>query len=190
MKKGQMRLDVKERCERFAAAYISNGGSPTHAMLEARPELKKNGKKVAGQLGLACLRHPYTQQLLQEHKDRVATELESKTGLTVENVVEALRRLVMSDPRKLFTAEGLLKPVTELDDDTACMVSAFEVEELYVGVPGKDGRRQSIGRTAKIKMWDKNSAIDKAMKHLGLYEKDNKQKPVTLNITADDAGVL
>lgn len=28
----------------------------------------------------------------------------------------------------------------------------------------------------EIRLWDKNSAIDKAMKHLGQYESDNKQK--------------
>jgi phage terminase small subunit len=186
----RIRLDVKERCERFAAAYLANGGNAAAAILEARPELKKKGRTGAAQLGRACLAHAYTQQLLQDHKDRVAAELEAKTGLTIENVIESLRRLVMADPRKLFRADGTLKAIVELDDETASMVSSFEVEELYVGQPGKDGSRVSIGRTAKVKMWDKNSAIDKAMKHLGAYEKDNKQKPVTLNITADDAGVL
>ena len=36
------------------------------------------------------------------------------------------------------------------------------------------------GRTTKLKVWDKNAALEKAMKHLGLYEKDNSQRAPNL----------
>jgi hypothetical protein len=36
--------------------------------------------------------------------------------------------------------------------------------------------------TKKIKLWDKNAALDKAARHLGLYPRDNAQlmRPVSL----------
>jgi hypothetical protein len=52
-------------------------------------------------------------------------------------------------------------------------------------VRGKD--RRLIGYTKKLKLWDKNAALDKAAKHLGLYERDNAQlmRPVSLKIVCE-----
>ena len=53
------------------------------------------------------------------------------------------------------------------DADTAAAVASYEVD--------KDG-------VIKYKFWDKNSALEKAAKVQGLYEKDNDQKkdPITI----------
>jgi hypothetical protein len=58
-------------------------------------------------------------------------------------------------PRKLFRKDGTPIPISELDDDTAAMISAIEVD--------------ADGRLMRIRLWDKNAALEKAMKHLGLY---------------------
>ena len=50
-------------------------------------------------------------------------------------------------------------PITELDDGTAAMISAIEVD--------------ADGRLTRIRLWDKNAALEKALKHLGLYNRDN-----------------
>jgi len=34
----------------------------------------------------------------------------------------------------------------------------------------------------KIKFWNKNDALEKAFKHLGLYERDNSQKAANLTL--------
>jgi hypothetical protein len=36
--------------------------------------------------------------------------------------------------------------------------------------------RRRCGRIKKVRFWDKNSAIEKLMKHLGSFEKDNLQR--------------
>jgi hypothetical protein len=64
-----------------------------------------------------------------------------------------------SDPRRLFRANGTLVPIMELDEDAAGMIAAIEVDE---------GRR-----TTRVRMWDKNQALEKALKYLGLYEREN-----------------
>ena len=45
--------------------------------------------------------------------------------------------------------------------------------EEYEG-SGED--RRLVGHVKKYKVTEKTSAIDKLMKHLGLFEKDNEQK--------------
>ena len=33
-----------------------------------------------------------------------------------------------------------------------------------------------VGHTKKVKLWDKNAALDKLLRHLGAFDKDNRQK--------------
>jgi phage terminase small subunit len=184
------RADLKERYERFAAAYVTNGGNGHAAAREAMA-----GAGLSDAQHKACAQRfmqiAYVQHLLAEHQARVAAELEARYAITRENVLAALSNLVFADPRQLFKADGTLKTVPELDERTAKMVSSFEVEELYEHEgEGRNRHKVNVGRVTKIKMWDKNSAVDKAMRHLGLFEKDNQQKPAVVQLTPDDAGVL
>jgi phage terminase small subunit len=71
-----------------------------------------------------------------------------------------------ADPRRLFRADGTLVPIVELDEDAAGMIAAIEVDE--------------DGRTTRVRMWDKNQALERALKYLGLYERDNTQRSENL----------
>jgi|SRR5579863_455709 len=185
----QPRADLKERDERFAACYVTNGGNAKAAAREVFKGVLTVAQ--AEQQAGRYLRRPYVQHLIADHQARVEAELSARYAITRENVLEALSNLVFADPRKLFDADGNLLHLTQLDDRTAKMVSSFEVEELYESVgEGRAKRKVNTGRVTKVKMWDKNSAVDKAMRHLGLFEKDNQQKPATVMLTKDDAGVL
>lgn len=179
---------VKAKRDRFIVAYLQDedGNATRAAMIAGVPAA------AAKQWGAKALQHPYVQQLIGDHRERMAAELEAKYALTRENVLSALANLVHADPRKLFHDDGRLRHVTELDDRTAKMVSSFEVEELYeMEGEGRNRSKVNVGRVTKIRMWDKNSAVDKAMRHLGLYEKDNEQtRDTKLVITEKDAGVL
>jgi hypothetical protein len=49
-------------------------------------------------------------------------------------------------------------------------------------VIGRTPQRRGIGRTTKVRFVDKLVAIDRAMRHLGLYERDNRQMQSNLTI--------
>lgn len=100
-------------------------------------------------------------------------EAVSKAALTVERTLKEVARLAYADPRKFYKTDGSLVPIHQLDDDTAACIASVEVDEIIA-------EEKVIGVTKKIKHWDKNAALDKAMKHLGLYEKDNEQKPAVV----------
>lgn len=116
---------------------------------------------------------------LAKHPDIVArvAELQApvveKVQLTFERVLQEVARLALFDPRKLFNPDGSPKSIDELDDDTAACIAGVEVLEQFEGT-GKD--RVFVGYLKKYRIADKNSALEKAMKHLGLFEKDNRQK--------------
>ena len=156
----------------FAHEYISNGGNGAQAAIKAGWS-----PNCAAQNANRALRNAYVQQILKEHRQRVADELAEKHGLTVDRVIGEIRRIALGDPRKLFNADGTMKALHEMDDETAAMVAAVDFQN---------------GKVKKIKLWDKNSALDKAMRHLGLYERDNEQggKQFNLTVNSDDEGVL
>jgi hypothetical protein len=56
----------------------------------------------------------------------------------------------------------------ELDEDAAGMIAAIEVDEE--------------GRTTRVRMWDKNQALEKALRYLGLYERENTQRSENLEL--------
>jgi len=95
-----------------------------------------------------------------------------ESGISVDGTLRELRRLVYSDPRNFFDEHGNLLEIKELSDDAAACLASVEVVEEFAG---KGADRQHVGYVKKVKFWDKNSAIEKAMKHLGLFERDNAQ---------------
>jgi phage terminase small subunit len=99
----------------------------------------------------------------------------ASTILTVERTRAELARVCFSDVRKLCNPDGSFKKVNELDADTAAAVASFEVDEVEIG-------DKVVRRTIKVKLWDKNAALDKAFRHLGLYERDNASHSENLEL--------
>ena len=90
-----------------------------------------------------------------------------RTETDQDKVLQELKRLVYSDVRACFNEDGSLKPITEWPDEAAAAVSSIEVV-TKLGAFKEDGSRE-VDHVHKIKVWDKNSAIDKLMKHLAMF---------------------
>lgn len=93
--------------------------------------------------------------------------------VTVERVLKEAARIALFDPRKLLNDDGTPKGLHELDDDTAAAIAGLDVLEEFEG-SGQD--RVQVGVVKKYKIADKNAALEKLFKYLGMYERDNKQK--------------
>lgn len=70
-------------------------------------------------------------------------------------------RVIRFDPRKLVDENGNPKMLHELDEATRLA--------LHVEIDGEGN--------VKYRSPDKNQAREQLMKHLGLFEKDNRQQP-------------
>lgn len=92
-----------------------------------------------------------------------------RTELTMDRVLLEYKRLALLDIRKAFDADGELKPIHELDDDTAAAIAGIESEDQYEGV-GTD--RKKVGVLRKLKLADKRGALQDVMRHLGGFGKD------------------
>lgn len=164
VKAGTSKQAAIDRKKAFVEAYITNGGNATAAAKTAGYSVK-----TAGSQGQRLLKDVEISTQIAKRQDALA----EKHELTTDSVIAELSKIVHVDPRQLFNEDGTVKAPGEWSDRMAGAIASVEVLEEYEG-QGKD--RKFVGYTKKVKFWDKNSAIDKAMKHLGLFEKDNEQK--------------
>lgn len=160
---GHSKAAVEQRRAIFIDAYIANGENATDAAIRAG-----YSAKTAYSAGGRMLKSVEVKAAI----DRRRAELSKKVGLSVERTLREVARLAYSDIRKLYNEDGTLKLPHEWDDDAAAAVAGIEVDELFEGT---GPAREWIGYTKKAKVFDKNAALDKAMKHHGLYEEDNDQ---------------
>ena len=91
-----------------------------------------------------------------------------RTQITQDRVLQELARIGFSDLRKCLTPTGHLLDPHDWDDDTAASISSIEVVTNMKSEKDADGKTP-IEHTHKIKVWDKNSALEKLAKHLGMF---------------------
>jgi len=107
---------------------------------------------------------------VRSHIDKRREKQSENVGLTAERTIKEAMRLAFFDVRKLVDADGNPIPINKLDDDTAAAIAGLDIQEVKLGEGG------AIAVVKKYKIADKNSAIERLFKHLGLFEKDNTQR--------------
>lgn len=104
-----------------------------------------------------------------------AKEVANKYALTTELAARSIVQELTFDPAKLYDADGNLKPITDLDEDTRMALTAIEFEQV--------GSPEAPVFVRKVKWGNRSAARDHLMKHLGMFEMDNAQKAqVLLNL--------
>ena len=101
---------------------------------------------------------------------RVAALMEpalKRHEVTLDRLIEENAKIAFSDVREMFNDNGTLKPINEWPAFLAGSVASIEVT----------GGESSI---TKIKFWDKGAALDRLMKHYGLYAREYAQKVVAV----------
>lgn len=163
-RKGPDGLTVKQ--ENFAAEYVKNGGNAAEAYRQAYDAARMSEKAV----------WTNASQLLADAK--VALRVASLRQAAMERavvdearVLEEVARLGLADPSRLFDAEGRLLPIHQIPPEVRASIASMDFE------PEKDASGKVVGhKLVKVKLWDKNASLEKLMKHLGMFEKDNKQR--------------
>lgn len=144
---------MRDRQRRFVEEYLARRNA-TQAALAAgyKPSNAiKNGYRVRW--------YPAVAAAIAEH-DRALT---AKLEITAERVLLETSRLAFSDHRKLYRADGSLKALHELDDDTAAAVAS--VETVTRAGRGAEGGSQ----LHKVKLADKQPALVQLGRHLQIF---------------------
>lgn len=115
--------------------------------------------------------------------EQLQKEVAERNKVTVDELVMALAGMVRFDIAELYDQDGNLKPIHQIPINARLMVTEVETFEEYANAGGE---RVPIGQTRKVKVVRKLDAIEKLMKHLGGYQKDNAQKSSVFVMTPDE----
>lgn len=113
--------------------------------------------KTAEWQGPQLLGKTHVAQAIQEGMKRRS----ERTEITQDRVLKEVARLAFLDIRKAFNTDGSLKPLHELDDDTAAAIAGMDVIEI-------GGGEDSLSALKKIKLSDKKGALELLMRHMGM----------------------
>ncbi|GHC72712.1 hypothetical protein GCM10007320_08770 [Pseudorhodoferax aquiterrae] len=156
--------DLSPSAQRFVDEYLIDLNA-TQAYLRANPGVSLS---TASAEGCRLTGNPKVAALIAQRKHERA----ERVGVDAHRVLKEVARLALFDPRKLFDADGVPLPIHQLDDDTAAALAGLDVQEVRLGT-GEGAERAVV---KKYKLADKGANLDRLMKHLGLFERDNAQK--------------
>ena len=145
----------------------------------------------------AALRAGYSQrtagrtaaELMQDARvkaeiQRLTAAKAARASMEADEVVEQLVNIVRSDISDVMTwgmaevedGEGLPLTLPNGDAILRPTISIIDSSRLPRSITGAIAEVSMTDKgTFKVKMHDKGAAIDKLMRHLGMFEKDNKQ---------------
>ncbi len=145
--------------KRFCDEYLIDLNA-TRAYKVAYPNCKKD--ETANAASSRMLRNVKVQEYISEKQKGI----EKRTEVTQDMVIKELAKIAFLDIRKLYTENGQLKNIADIDSDTAGAISSLETLEEYEGY-GDD--REKIGDTQKVKLLDKTKALELLGRHLGIF---------------------
>lgn len=163
-----MSLTAKQAA--FVVAYVATLNA-TVAAIEAG--YSEKGAKVTGH---RLLTNANVQAAIQER----ATLAKREALVTTERIIEEVRRLALANAGDYFEWDAdtvRLKPSSELSREQLAAVA--EVSQTVT----------QHGGTIRLKLHDKNAALDKLCKHLGIYS-DAPQINVAVAVVPDPAKTL
>lgn len=130
----------------FAVSWVSNGHNGTQAAIDAG-----YSPRCAAQQAVRLLKLQPVWDII----DPLERKLTEHYEMTADSVMKELGAIVHFDPRKCFNEDGSIKTIPELDDATAHALSDIIINKFGIIIP---------------KGYDKNRAIENAMKHYKLLD--------------------
>lgn len=139
--------------QKFIAEYLID--------LNATQAARRAGysSKTAKQQGARLLNHPTVRAAIIKATARTL----EKAGLTARDVLEAIRRPIAGDVRKLFDERNNLRPIRELEPEEAALLGGFEV--IIKNAQAGDGHTDTVH---KIKLVPRERYVEMGAKHFKL----------------------
>lgn len=88
-----------------------------------------------------------------------------KASVSLEKVIGETANLAFSDIRLFYDDRGRIKPISEWTPEMSVAVESFNQDEC--------------GNVTKLKLWDKNSALDKLCRHCVGANNAQQANPIT-----------
>jgi len=119
----------------------------------------------------ACLLH--ADPNISQRIKALQAEAYERNKATIDELVSVLSGMVRFDIGDLYDDNNNLLNIKDMPVHARQMISQLDSDELYMSI---GGQKEVVGTTKKVRTIQKLDAVEKLMKHLGGYEKDNFQK--------------
>jgi phage terminase small subunit len=120
---------------------------PKGAISRAAETVYKSSSAAAQALKKAEVRNA-----VDEHVRRML----EVADITRDRIILELGRIAFFDARKMFNDDGGMKPIEEMDDDTAAAIQGFDVERRTEG----KGENAEVYYILKPRAYNKNQALE------------------------------
>lgn len=132
------------------------------AFIESVIEAKPNSQTYK-----YMLKRPNVKKAIEKKKE----EFKSQYNLTPERTLQEYVSIALANVKDIFTweedGELKMKPIEELTPEQTAAIAEISVRHDY---------KSKKDYVSKIKFHNKNTALEALARHLGIFEKDNKQK--------------
>jgi phage terminase small subunit len=145
---------MTRRRELFAQEFLKDLNATQAAIRAGYPA------RTARQAGYRLLRVRAVETRIQADWDKIR----QANGVTVERVVEELRRVAFSDLGAFFDANGNLRPLKDLSAEERSALASIRV----VTRPIAGGEKGDVEYVHELKLWDKVRALETLARHLGM----------------------
>ena len=154
------KLTLKQ--EKFCQEYVKNGGNAS-AAYRASYDTKRLKQESVNRLAYELMQNIKITSRIES----LQKAAQKRTEITIDRVLKEIAAIAFVDASDIWDDDGNMKPISQIPESARRAIVGLE-KKVVVG--------QSVEETLKAKLADKNAALEKLMKHLGGYERDNKQK--------------
>lgn len=167
----QKYIETGNASEAYRQSYDAGNMKPESVSRKAF-ELLENGKITA-------------------HLETLKARQLKRHDVTIDRVLSEYAKLAFLDIRKAFDEQGNLKPVHELDDNTAAAIAGIDVVENLGGMTvSEDGVRRIDSFTKKVRLSDKRAALSDLAKYLGMFADAGVVVNVNTPLPSQDKALL
>jgi len=156
-------MELTDKQEAFCQSYVElNDRSAAYRVAYDAEAMNSNSVRVAAH---EVFNNPNVTLRIEE----LQSEIRERNKIKIDDVLSVLSDMIRFDISELYDENDNLKSIHEIPKAHRQMISSIKSDHLY-------GGKEIIGETKEVKTLNKLDVIEKFMKHLGAYEKDNGQK--------------
>ncbi len=160
---------VLVRRKLFAERYLTNGRNATEAAIHVG-----YAEANAAKAGFRLLQYPDVQTLIAARTEQVV----AKAILTTDKWAQEIAGIGHFDPGEMYDENGDLIPIHKMPVHVRKAIGSIKHSTR------RDGKGEDAAyiTTTEVKAWDKNAALANIGRHLGVFEKDNRQQVTAIQV--------
>lgn len=136
-------------------------------------------KRSAKEIGYETFTKPHIQARISIIRQEIKEEL----GIDEHSVIAELAALSYWNIKDFVSAGNIIKDLSKMQKAKLRPVIGIKVKETFTTM-GRGEKATTIKEvTTELKMSDKKGSLVDLGRHLGIFEKDNKQKEIKIKVT-------